>query len=141
METSKPVLAGVILQGLILGPLFFLIYINDLPNKLKTSAKLFADDTSFTTVKDINKITNALNNDLPLISNWTFNWKMVFNPEPNKPAQEVLFSIKKKLPIHLTISLNNIQVDTDSYRKQIPILLDKKLNFKQHIDNDIMKVN
>ena len=52
-----------------MGPLFFLIYINDLPNKLKSNAKLFADDTSlFTIVNDENKSANVLNNDLSLIS-------------------------------------------------------------------------
>ena len=78
-----------------IGLLLFCIYINDLPNKLKSSAKLFTGGTSlFTIVKDENESANVLNNDLSLISEWTFNWKMHFNPDPTTPAQEVLFSRK-----------------------------------------------
>ena len=86
-QTSwRPVIAGFP-QGSILGPLLFLVYINDLPNELKSSVKLFADDISlFTIVKDKNESANTLNNDLLLISKWAYNWKMLFNPDPSKPA-------------------------------------------------------
>ena len=129
-------------QGSILGPLLFLIYINDLPNKLKSNAKLFADDTSlFTIVKDENKSANVLNNDLSLISEWAFNWKMLFNPDPSKPAQEVLFSRKKKALYHPTLSLNNIQVERASSQKHLGLILDGELHFKQYIESDIAKIN
>ena len=137
----RPVLAGVS-QGSILGPLFFLIYINDLPNELKSNAKLFADDTSlFTIVKDKSESTNILNNDLSEISKWAYNWKMLFNPDPSKPAQEVVFSRKKKEQSHPGISLNNIQVERTSYHKHLGLILDEKLNFKQHVDSALLKMN
>ena len=66
---------------------------------------------------------------------------MLFIPDTSKPAQKVLFSRKKKVQIHSTISLNNIQVERASYQKQLGILLDEKLNFKQHIDSAILKIN
>ena len=124
-------------QGSILGPLLFLVYINDLPNELKSSVKLFADETSlFTIVKDKNESVNTLNNYLLLISKWAYNWKMLFNPDPSKPAQEVLFSRKKT-----SNSSNHIQVGRASHHKHLGVLLDQKLNFKQHIDTTILKIN
>ena len=133
----RPILAGVP-QGSILGPFLFVIYINDLPNGLKTNAKLFADGISLFTIANDKK---ALNNDLSLISKWAFNWKMLFNPDPQKLAQEVLFSRRKKVSIHPVISLNNIQVEKASYQKYLGLLFDKKLTFKHHIDNTLSKVN
>ena len=141
-------------QSSILGPLFFLIYINDLPNELKSNVKLFADDISlFTIVKDENESANTLNNvdlkvkmkvlilSIMLTSKWPYNWNMLFNPDPSKLAQEVLFSMKKRVQIHPTISLNNIQVERAPYQKHLGLILDEKLNFTQHIVNAISKVN
>ena len=96
---------------------FFFLFYNDLPNGLISNAKLFADDTSlFTIVKDKNESANDLNNDLSLISRWAYDWKMLFNPDPKKPAQEVIFSRKKQSQNHPTISLNNIHVERATYQ-------------------------
>ena len=68
-----------------LGPLFFLVYINDLVDDLSSDAKLFADDTSlFTIVYDENIAAEQLNNDLKIMSEWVYQWKMQFNPDKTK---------------------------------------------------------
>ena len=80
-------------QGSILGPLLFLIYINDLSDNLSFNIKLFPDDTSlFFVIHDNNVSAVELNEDLKKISNWAFQWKMSFNPDASKQAQEVIFS-------------------------------------------------
>ena len=66
---------------------------------------------------------------------------MLFNPDPSKPTQEMLFSRKKKTQIHPTIRFNNIQVERVSHHKHLGFLLDEKFNFKQYIGTTIMKIN
>ena len=78
--------------------------------------KLFDDDMSlFTIVKDKNESANVFSNNLFLISTWVFYWKMIFNPDPSKPAQDMVFSRKTKVENHPSINLNNIQVERASY--------------------------
>ena len=82
-------------QGSILGQLLFLIYINDVSDDLTRNVQLFADDTSlFSLVHKMNRSTTNLNNDLNNIRNWAIQWKINFNPNPSKQAQEVIFSRK-----------------------------------------------
>ena len=67
-------------QGSVLGPLLFLIYINDLPDGLTSTCKIFADDTSlFSKVIDKVNSNSQLNSCLEKINKWAFQWKISFN--------------------------------------------------------------
>ena len=65
-------------QGLILGPLFLLVYVNDLLDKLESLVQLFDDDISlFSIVSDSSKSDKLLNDDLKKLPAWTFRLKML----------------------------------------------------------------
>ena len=142
MESSwLPIESGVP-QGSVLGPLLFLVYINDLTDGISSNMRLFADDSSlFIKVRDIEETQTQLMEDLEKISNWAHQWKMEFNPDISKQAIEVIFSHKKKKPLHPPLHFNGIPVKRESHTQHIGMILDQRLNFRLHIEEKIKKAN
>jgi len=134
-----PILSGVP-QGSVLGPLLFLIYINDLEKDIKSTVKFFADDTMlFSLVHDPILTANQLNHDLALITQWAHQWKMAFNPDVTKQAVEVIFSHKTKVIYHPPLYFNGTIVSRVNDHKHLGVILDKKLSFSKHINEKINK--
>ena len=129
-------------QGSILGALLFLIYINDLPIGLNSNAKLFADDTSlFSVVHNITDSANLLNSDLCKIKEWALQWKMSFNPDPTKQAQEIIFSRKTSQRNHPGLMFNNSIVNVTSIHKHLGMIFDSKLSFDEHLKSVLKKIS
>ena len=125
-----------------LGPLLFFIYINDLSDDLSTTAKLFADDVSiFSMVQNVNISANNLNSVLRKISNWAFQWKISFNHDPSKQAQEVIFSRQIQKTCHSSIYFNNNSVKQIPSQKHLRAILDTKVKFQEHLKNVLNEVN
>ena len=125
----------------ILGPLFFLININDLTDGISSIVKLFADDISlFSIVQNKNNSASQLNNDLDKISDWAYTWNMSFNPHLTKRAQEVIFSRNCTKEDHPPIYFNDIPVTQNTVQKYIGLYLDEKLNYNTHVKEKLSKL-
>ena len=137
----KEVLAGVP-QGTILGPLCFLIFINDIPEGIKSNIKIFADDTSiFSVLKDNDSDSAILSEDLNLISNWAFRRKMSFNPDPSKQAKEMVFLKNIVLPSFPFLCLIIIIISSTDSHNHLGMILDSKLSFINHLKENISVAN
>ena len=85
--------------------------------------------------------TEILNKDLQNISQWAWQWKLVFNPDITKQAVEVIFSNRATPSDPPALTFNNIPVKRVLETKHLGLILDSRINFKQHIDDKLGKAN
>ena len=71
-------------QGSVLGPLLFVMFINDLPKTVKCGVKLFADDTKVYVRSDIPCNPDCLQNDISQLQDWSDKWLLSFHPDKCK---------------------------------------------------------
>ena len=118
-------------QGSVLGPLLFLIYVNDLPKATTCNIKMFADDTSiFINGKDADKLKEQAEICLNDITKWFHANKLIVN---NDKTNYVVFS-KKCIPEELDkLKFTNITITRKNNTKYLGMILDSKLTFNEHI--------
>ena len=103
----KPVSSGVP-QGSVLGPILFLVYINDLPEQVKSRVRLFADDTAMNLALSSHIEGQVLQNDLLSLEKWEKMWDMNFNPS----KCQVLHVTRLKTPIETKYFLHDTMLDS-----------------------------
>lgn len=103
--------------------LFSLIYINDLIKDFLSTARLFTDDTSISSIfKNTNKSADRLNKDLQKNSDEVYQWKMSLNSNVSKQAQSIVFSRKNYQYAHLPVFLNNSLVGYASVKNTLALI-------------------
>ena len=131
-------------KGSVLGPLLFLIHINDAPDEINSLCKIFADDTSlFSKVYDIHKSASKLNDDLERQGIGLISRKCSLIQIPTNRLMK-LFYLKKQVQITYHIHLSNLTIMTFlnvPHQKYLGIVLDSKLNSNVHVDQKIKKCN
>lgn len=130
-------------QGSILGPLLFLIYINDLPSCLKYSkARMFADDTTVTTAdKSIIKMIQNANSDLANLREWLLANKLSLNLGKTEQMFIASDDNLNKICDSASIYLANKPLRKVRKSKSLGIFIDERLSWSVHIDTVAKKVS
>ena len=125
-------------QGTVLGPVLFLVYINDLPEYLKSSKlRLFADDSIiYKTIKS-QKDCDSLQEDLDAAARWESDSLMVFHPD----KCSVLTITNRKNPVKHSNLLHNHTLESVSSAKYLGITLQSDLKWTQHANNIVANAN
>jgi hypothetical protein len=135
----KDVISGIP-QGSVIGPILFVLYINDMPSTLTSPCYLFADDTKlYRTIKDDSSI-HKLQQDLDTLGKWSEKWLLKFHP-----TKCISMSIGNKTKPGYNYKLNIVNEEHSlqwvQEEKDIGVIIDDNLNFDTHINTKINKAN
>ena len=123
-----PVTSGVP-QGSVLGPVLFLVYINDLPDKVKSQVRLFADDTAaYLAITKLAK-SKQLQDDLDTLQEWEIDWDMEFNPG----KCQVIHVTRSRSPHPSSYILHGQTLEVVSSAKYLGVDIASDLSLKPHI--------
>ena len=117
-------------QGSVLGPILFLLYINDLPDSIQSNVRLFADDTAVYLAVQGQEDTDIIQNDLNILQEWEKAWDMEFNPSK---CQVVHISRSRKL-IKNKYTMHGQVLDSIDHARYLGVDISSDLNFSHHVN-------
>ena len=124
-------------QGSVLGPLMFVIFINDLPDVVESCVKLFADDVKLFRRTRTTEDKDKLQTDLDNLEDWADKWKMRFNPQ----KCQVLKLGQQPEPTPITYKLSGHDLETVTSIRDLGVQVNSRLNFHEHISQQVIKAN
>ena len=129
-------------QGSILGPLLFILYINDLPSVCQsTQVIMYADDTVvFVSGRDLTSVNNKLTSDLTCLNHWLFENHLTLNIK--KTECMYFHSMQKKVDpaVHQSIKINNEPLAIVTSYKYLGVTLDSHLTYKEHVSKLVKQI-
>ena len=123
-------------QGSILGPLLFLIYINDIINGLQCNVNLFADDTSIQKCLDNYEAFKVINEDLLKLSSCGSQWLISFNA---LKTEYIIVSKKKTRGSHPDLFLNDTKITEANHHKHLGLIISNTMSWSYHINEILAK--
>ena len=128
-QSEEGIIKAGVPQGSVLGPLLFLVYINDITLVTQTKMKLFADDTSiYIEFDDPQSASDTLNEDLVHVQQWADKWLVNFSAPKTK-----LMTCTNKNKNYPPISFNGVQLKSVTDHKHLGLTLSSNLGWATHI--------
>ena len=122
-------------QGSVLGPILFVIFINDMPNNLLSNCKMFADDAKVSRVVNNFEGHETLQSDLYKMCQWSQRWQLPFNEHKCK-----CMHLGKHNP-KMTYMMKNHILASTSAEKDLGVMVDDSLKFHKHTAAAVRKAN